>query len=220
MPPRLALKEIRDLGLLELQKSLPVGQYEHPTGLFYGGGGPEETVRVVRDWLRSWVSGAGEVAHIDLHSGLGKYADYRLLLVDEKGSEPERWASEWFGNDVVEAWDGRTAYTARGLMAKDLRDRLPGTRYHCLTAEFGTYPGIPVLGALRAENRAHFFDRAGTRSYRWAKRQIMEVFCPSASRWRERVVRSGLTIIDRAVASCQLPNAQPQQVVRTGQDSR
>jgi hypothetical protein len=129
---------------------------------------------------------------------------------------PERWASAWFGNDVVEAWDGRTAYTARGLMAKDLRNRLPGVRYYCLTAEFGTYSGIRVLGALRAENRAHFFDRPGTGSYRWAKRQIMEAFCPKDSRWRERVVRSGLGIIDRAVASCDSPLVQHES--RTAKD--
>lgn len=200
-PPRFAFKALRDLGLLELQKTLPVGQYEHPTGLFYGGAGPEETVRVVRDSLPEWVAGAGEVMHIDLHSGLGKYADYRLLIVDEKGSERERWASEHFGEGVVEALDGRTAYAARGLMAKDLRDRLAGIRYQCLTAEFGTYPGVRVVGALRAENRAHFFDRPGTASYRWTKRQVMEVFCPSASLWREAVVRSGLKIIDQAIAS-------------------
>jgi hypothetical protein len=201
-PRRSALKAILDLGLLELHKSLPVGQYEHPTGLFYGGAQPEETVRVVRDCLPSWVGGAAEVAHVDLHSGLGKHAEYRLLLADEKGSEIERWASEWFGDGVVEAWDARTDYNARGLMAKDLRDRFPHTRYHYLTAEFGTYPGVRVLGALRAENRAHFFDRPGTNTHRWAKRQVMEAFCPSASRWRNEVVKNGLTIIDQAVISC------------------
>jgi hypothetical protein len=29
----------------------------------------------------------------------------------------------------------------------------------------------------------------------------MEAFCPAASRWREEVVRSGVEIIDRALAS-------------------
>jgi hypothetical protein len=139
--------------------------------------------------------------HVDLHSGLGKYADYRLLLIDKKDSEPERWACNRFGAGVVEAADDETAYDARGLMLKDLRDRLSGIRYHGFTAEFGTYSGLRVLGALRAENRAHFFDHPGTASYRWAKRQIMEAFCPAAARWREEVVRSGVEIIDRALAS-------------------
>ena len=200
-PPRAALKAIGDLGLLELHQTLPVGQYEYPTGLFYGGTVPEETVRTVRDCLPGWVGRAGEVVHVDLHSGLGKYADYRLLLIDKKDSEPERWACNRFGAGVVKAADDETAYDARGLMLKDLRDRLSGIRYHGFTAEFGTYSGLRVLGALRAENRAHFFDHPGTASYRWAKRQIMEVFCPAAARWREEVVRSGVEIIDRALAS-------------------
>ena len=89
-PPFFALKAIRNLGLLELQKTLPVGQYEHPTGLFYGGDKEEETTRIVRERLPQWVAGAGKVVHVDFHTGLGNYADYRLLIIDEKGSEGER----------------------------------------------------------------------------------------------------------------------------------
>jgi hypothetical protein len=200
-PSRWDLPTICDLGLRELQKTLPVGQYEYPTGLFYGGSEPEETVQVVRRVLPEWVNGADDVVHVDFHSGLGAYGAYRLLLVDEEGSEQERRVSRHFGPDVVEASDGRTAYDARGLMARELRDRLPIGHYLCLTAEFGTYSGARVLGALRAENRAYWYGRPGTASYRWAKRQVMEVFCPSSLRWREPVVASGLVIIDRALTS-------------------
>ena len=199
-PSRFALNAIRDLGLSELQKTLPVGQYEHPAGLFYGSSNAEETTRVVRERLPHWVAGAQKVVHVDFHTGLGRYADYRLLIIDERGSEGERWVAERFGADSVEAWDGGTAYAARGLMANDLRDHLPGRQYHCLTAEFGTYSGMRVLGALRAENQAHFHSRPGAKPYEWAKRRVMEAFCPSASPWREAGVTKGLAIIDQAVA--------------------
>ena len=139
---------------------------------------------------------------MDFHTGLGNYADYRLLIIDEKGSEGERWVAERFGEDTIEAWDGQTAYPARGIMAQNLRDNLPGRQYHCLTAEFGTYSGMRVVGALRAENQAHFHSRPGSRPYEWAKRCVMESFCPSALRWRELVVTKGLAIIDQAVMAC------------------
>ena len=201
-PSRFALKAIRGLGLSELRKTLPVGQYENPTGLFYGGAEVEETTRVVRERLPQWVAGAGKVVHVDFHTGLGPYADYRLLIIDERGSDGERWVAEKFGEDSVEAWDGGTAYAARGLMANDLRDHLPGCQYHGLTAEFGTYSAMRVIGALRAENQAHFYSRPGARQYEWAKRRVMEAFCPSAARWRKAVVIKGLAIIDQAVAAC------------------
>jgi hypothetical protein len=39
-PPLRALRAVLALGLSELKKTLPVGQYEVPSGLFYGGGSP------------------------------------------------------------------------------------------------------------------------------------------------------------------------------------
>ena len=197
--PYLNPKTLLELGLLELQKTLPVGQYEHPKGLFYGGTQPEQTVRIVRKALPQWVNGANQVVHIDFHTGLGQHADYRLLLTDDAGSERARQIASHFGEEVVEAWDGKTAYAAHGVMAEALRDQLGNVPYYGMTAEFGTYSPLRVLGALRAENRAHFFDQAGTASYRRAKRQLVEVFCPSAPHWREAVVKSGLTLIEQAV---------------------
>ncbi len=196
---RVPFKAMWKLGILELQKTLPVGQYEHPRGLFYGGSQAEASVQLVRECLPAWVGAGSDVMHIDFHSGLGSYGDYRMLLVDDAGSELEQQANATFGASVVEAAGGDTGYNARGQMASHLRDRLPRCRYQCLTAEFGTYPGMRVLGALRAENRAHHHDRPGTASYRRAKQQISEAFCPADPRWRENVVASGLEIVRQAI---------------------
>ncbi len=62
--------------------------------------------------------------------------------------------------------------------------------------------GVRVLGALRAENRAHFHDRRDAPSYIWAKRQVMEAFCPAALDWQETVVRTSLDILRRACKVC------------------
>ncbi len=152
----LRVKAIWDAGVLQLQKSLPVGQFENPQWLFYGGAKAEPTVRLVRECLPVWVEGASDVVHVDFHSGLGNYGECRILLVDEPGSELERRALATFGEATIEAVDGKTSYAARGLMASDLGDHLPSCRYQCMTAEYGTYNGLAVLGALRAENRATF----------------------------------------------------------------
>ena len=87
-------------------------------------------------------------------------------------------------------------------MAEYFTGRFSDRNYHCLTAEFGTYAPIRVLGALRAENRAHFHGRPGTRAYEWAKGRLVEAFCPAAKAWRESTVAQGIDIIDRAVRVC------------------
>jgi hypothetical protein len=204
-----ALGAIRDLGLAELQKTLPVGQYQHNNGLFYGGDAPEETTAWLQDRLPTWVEGADLTLHIDFHTGLGKWGDYKLLIIDPQGSPRARWVAERFGGEVVEAWDDRTAYNANGTMAGYFRDRNVGGLYHCLTAEFGTYRPIRVLGALRGENRAHFHADPGSANYRWAKRQVLEAFVPAAPGWRGAVVDKALAVINRAIDVCSAASAEP-----------
>lgn len=201
-PALLALNSIRRLGLTELQKSLLVGQYEYPDGLFYGGDGPEESSAWLQERLPVWVEGADLAVHLDFHSGLGKRGDLKLFIVDRKGSPRARWVAEHFGDKLVEASDDEAGYSSNGTMAGYFRDHNAGSRYHCLTAEFGTSSGIRVLGALRAENQAHFHTARDSSNYRWAKRQILEAFAPAASDWREMVIGKSLAIVDRAIAVC------------------
>jgi hypothetical protein len=204
-PSLLAVSTLCKLGLREMKKSLPVGQYQYAHGLFYGGAELEKTTQVIRDKLPGWVREARLVLHIDYHTGLGKYADYKLLTVDDKGSKRERWLSAHFGERIDPVREGDTAYPARGLMAEYFTNYLLGKQYHCLSAEFGTYSPSRVLGALRAENRAHHFDTRGSRSYDWAKQQLREAFCPAAGEWRTRVVEQGQRIIDEAIRICFKP---------------
>jgi hypothetical protein len=156
-----------------------------------------------------WVKNAGLVLHLDYHTGLGAYGDYRLLIEDKKGSERERWLASHFGEGVVEGVveepDDPTAYRARGVMPGFFPNRLPGKRYFGMTAEFGTYDPLRVLGALRAENRAYFFAKPDSRSYCWAKQQVVEAFCPADRRWRETVVEKGVALIEQALQVCSDP---------------
>ncbi len=201
-PPLLALKAVGALGLGELKKSLPVGQYEHRHGLFYGGDGPEQTTRIVQERLPSWVGRAETIIHVDFHTGLGAHGTYKHLLVDPEGSKRTAWLGSHLGSDVIEPSDAEEAYAARGSMAEYFTGRFSDRNYHCLTAEFGTYAPIRVLGALRAENRAHFHGRPGSRAYEWAKGRVVEAFCPAAKAWRESTVAQGMDIIDQAVRMC------------------
>src|SRR5437764_6896180 len=66
-------------GLPALMQAIAGGQYEFPEGLFYGGRGPSETLRLLREHLPRWLGGAARVLHLDLHTGLGRRGSYKLL---------------------------------------------------------------------------------------------------------------------------------------------
>lgn len=202
---------ILELGLAELRKALPVGQYEHPQGLFYGGAEEEETTRLLRRHFPRWAAGAQRVLHLDFHTGLGPYGHCKLLVTEPEGSAAEAQLSREFGAEAVEPWGGRgrarqTAYPAHGIMTGDLGRHLPGVRYDGLTAEFGTYSALRVLAALRAENRAHFHADPGSPIHAWAKARLREAFCPADPRWRRTVVEQGLALLGRALALAARPD--------------
>ena len=198
-----ALWYIWRLGLPALKNAVAGGQYRFPRGLFFGGHGPAASTRIMRRHLAGWLGGAPRAVHVDLHSGLGSYGHYRLLLEESAASPNVEWYRDTFGAELVEplANAGGTSYTTSGTLGRWAVTHLSGIRYRFVNAEFGTYPIVRVLGALRAENRTHFFDRPGTRAHQRAKAELLECFCPRRDRWRERVVEQGLALIGRAVDS-------------------
>jgi len=196
-PSRFDVRKIIRLGTVEMKKVLPVGQYEHPRAIFYGGAADEETTRLLKAKIPAWAGDAEQIIHLDLHTGLGAFGECKLLVEDVRGSARERWAAANFGPEV-EATDGTTAYQARGDIGVYFETTL-GARYRCLTVEFGTYNGTHMLWALRAENRAHWYARPGSGIHRWARRILKEAFVPASPWWRRKSVGDGVRIIDRAL---------------------
>ena len=157
----------------------------------------------MRQHLAGWLGDAQRAVHVDLHSGLGAHGRYRLLLEESARSPSVEWYRDTFGSEIVEplATAGGTSYPASGTLGRWAVTHLGDAGYRFVCAEVGTYPILRVLGALRAENRAHFFGRPGTRANQRAKTELLECFCPRNDRWRELVVEQGLAIIDSAVRS-------------------
>ena len=203
-PPRLdvfrlrAAWAVRQHGLPALQNAVASGQYEHPTGLFFGGREAAASTRLVRERFRGWARWAEEVVHLDLHTGLGEYADYRLLIepphVHDLG-----WYRSRFDPQRVAAVGGDTPYAARGVMGAWLAHHAGSRHYRFACLEFGTYAPLRVLAALRAENRAHHHSAPDTPAYERAKRELVECFCPAGRVWRRKALGRALEVIEQAV---------------------
>ncbi|OUL21688.1 hypothetical protein BV372_31405 [Nostoc sp. T09] len=196
-----AIATILRYGITSLTATLPVGQHDFPQGLFFGGSGSSKTYQILDANLSRWIGNATDVLHIDFHTGLGKKASYKLFIDDPPESESTQWLSEKFGADFVEAYQTRkVTYTFRGGLGSWCKARFPQCNYKFLTAEFGTYPIIDVVEALRAENRAHFFSPPNHPSKDWTRQRLMEVFAPADEDWRDAVVSQGLDLVERAIA--------------------
>ena len=186
-------------GLRALQKSIAEGQYEYPHGIFYGGSKSSRAMEAIQENCEQWMGASPKVLHVDFHSGLGAFGEYKLMLNELAGSERCQWYRNVFGHNLVEAQDD-SAYRATGTMGRWLQHRFADRDYRFVTAEFGTYGPLRVVTAIRAENRAHQFAAAQSQCYQVAKRELMECFCPADVSWRRKTVAAGLDILKQAVS--------------------
>ena len=189
---------VRRHGLSVLQDAVATGQYEHPRGLFFGGRETAASTRLVQEGFWDWTREAEQVVHLDLHTGLGRYADYRLLIepphVHDLG-----WYRVRFDPERVVAVGGDTPYAARGVMGAWLARHAGRRAYRFACLEFGTYGPLSVLAALRAENRAHHHSMPGASAHGRARRALVECFCPASRLWRRKALGRALEVVGQAV---------------------
>lgn len=194
-----ALWKVFRYGFPALRQAIAEGQYELPEGLFFGGGSPAKSTQIIQSNLPQWADSASQIIHLDFHTGLGKWATYKLFPLVLADPERYAWVFKQLGSDSVV---NGAPYQSQGLMGKWLARKFVQKNYIYLNAEFGTYPQLKMLASLRAENRAHFYGNSDSRVYKKTKVQLLEAFCPKACGWRQSVLIDGLTLIKRALEAC------------------
>ncbi|MEX2315829.1 MAG: M14 family metallopeptidase [Pirellulales bacterium] len=201
---RMALLAMRH-GLRSFWETLPVGQYDFPDWLFFGGHARSQTVEALDRLIPTLLGGAEETVHLDFHTGLGRWTNCQLLLSEATGTESAAWWQRHFGAENVKApAASRGSYQVRGGLGPWLRARLPDCHYRYATAEFGTYSPSRVVRELINELRWHAKLGAEGADH-WARRRLTDTFVPRSRRWRNRALVRGLSLINRAVEVLWLP---------------
>ncbi|MBX6311432.1 MAG: DUF2817 domain-containing protein [Isosphaeraceae bacterium] len=193
-------------GEAELRQAVAGGQYDFPRGLFFGGHEPSRTRKVLEAYLPRWIGDAEVVLHLDVHTGLGRWGTVKLLVDDVVTLPRVEWLARRFGEGLVELGDiNGISYRARGSFGTWAQATFPERRYDLLCTEFGTYSGLRVIAALRAENQAHHWGQPEAPATQLAKARLREVFAPADSHWRDVTVGLGLDLVRRAIAACGEP---------------
>ena len=197
--PLRALPVILREGLPALTQAVVGGQYDFPKGLFFGGRAQAPTVRILADHLPQWIGDCERVLHLDLHTGLGKWATYQLLADD---LTPSDWWSRaqptLSGHRIILPQSASGSYRIRGGLGHWTAARFAGRNYQLSYTEFGSYHPIRVLHGLRAENQTHHWGRSQDPSTVRAKRRLRELFCPGDAGWRKQSLAQALALLDAA----------------------
>jgi hypothetical protein len=187
-------------GLRSFWETLPVGQYDFPDWLFFGGSGRSQTADAVHDLAPQLLGGASEIVHLDFHTGLGRWSEGQLLLCETAERGHADWWRTHFGAGNVKEPSGEVgAYQIRGGFGRWLQAQLPNCRYRFATAEFGTYSPTRVFQTLLRELfYCSHAETSGQQADHWTRRQLSEVFVPRNKQWRSAALSRGLSLIERA----------------------
>ncbi len=187
-------------GMPALKQALAGGQYVYPQGLFYGGDRPSRTSEILSTHFERWLGSAGQVMHLDFHTGLGNWASFKLLIDQHLNVGQSSRLREWFGSASFEAASAEgVAYSARGTLGQWAVAQNPTRDYIYAAAEFGTYRLARVIAGLRAENQAHHWCKPGDTAIERTKRHLLELFCPRSEQWRSSVLEAGRRIVAQAI---------------------
>ena len=76
-------------GIGAFWRTLPVGQYDYPEFLYFGGHRRAQTAEQLDKLLPKLLGNASEVVHLDFHTGLGRWANCDLLLGERERPETQ-----------------------------------------------------------------------------------------------------------------------------------
>lgn len=189
-------------GLGPLRQAIARGQYDYPRGLFFGGTKREESIAhleriVTSDNYRD----AERVIVIDLHTGLGKSASYRMLIDVPAEATAFRDLARWFGADRVASSQqrGDAVYEVSGGIVEMIERRFAPARATVAVLEIGTVPLPQMLHRLHRENRATFYSRPDDPLVARERAALLRAFCPVSAKWRGRVLEHGRRVFTRAL---------------------
>jgi hypothetical protein len=180
-------------GMPALRQAVAEGQYEYPDGLFYGGKAFEQGPMQYLGWLSLHLKSARRLVAVDVHTGLGKWGREALYL--RTGRDPKDEAAKLgdeLGRTILTDAAAHGAYEIRGMLSDAFSMLEPAPDWSFILQEFGTYPALRVINALRLENFWHQHRNVGTDH--WSKQKLKNMLAPKDVEWRTSVVDRGVSL--------------------------
>jgi len=188
-------------GRTAFEIALSGGQYQDPTGPFYGGREPCHGRRVVETLISDYRLGQRRLGVIDVHTGLGEWGYGEIICDHPPDSDGALTAQRWYGEEcTLPALGTSSSVPKSGLLDYAWHAIMPaGSCY--ITLEYGTYPTENLFEVLLRDHR--FWAEQGTGAAEHPGRtalvrDMLVHFCPADPAWRGQVLLRARDVIRRA----------------------
>jgi hypothetical protein len=188
-------------GFAVLQQAITGGQYSHPLGVMYGGDRPTWSRRTQTEIFKHHLRGAGRIAIIDYHTGLGPWGYGEQIVVEQPQSARFKRAAGWYGGAITSPMAGGDSTSAE-IMGDGLSfapSLLAQAEVTGMALEFGTMPLMTVLNALRADAWLHAYGDPLSPEGRAIKAEVREAFFGDADDWKGMIAGQSLLATRQAL---------------------
>jgi hypothetical protein len=191
-----ALKWLVLAGESRVRNAALMGQYEDPSGMYFGGNELQPETRIVMGIIDNWIPRFEKTLHLDMHSGYG--SRYQMTLV-QAASEPmtSKEARTRFNLPNVAASNADEFYKMNGEMCEYIYKVARDTNKTAYSAafEFGTYGDGLIQGAKSLlttilGNQLIQFNASSSNRF-WVERDYIELYFPSEKVWLEKSLVNG-----------------------------
>jgi len=183
-------------GYVTLKQAIAGGQYEYPSGLFFGGRRLEQGSTLILEWCQRTLSNARQITVIDIHTGLGKYGNEIVMSRNAINSDQHHRLEKLLGDRLAPHHPTGPAYRVRGGFLRGLELHVQGPEWTLILQEFGTRNPLAKLRALRDENRWHRYGQP-TQLEHPVKQRLLNTYFPADTHWRNRVLTRGTELFEQ-----------------------
>jgi hypothetical protein len=182
------------LGTSRLREAALMGQYDHPSGIYYGGQLLQPETQMLMDLYRDSFRGYKRIVHLDLHSGYGPR--YQMTVVTSPRDDRDAGLmKEQYHLERVAGANPEEFYSMHGDMNdweyELVRENYPHAGIFAANFEFGTY-GDSFLAEARSlritilKNRKNQFG-GNLKTGEWVDREYRALYLPGEPAWFEKV---------------------------------
>jgi len=191
-------------GFAALKRAIVTGQYHKPSGVYFGGRGPdkEASLRVLQEFVTRTFPNPSQVVTLDVHTGLGPSGMDSMMVSSEQTRA--KAAAVFKTAYTVESPLSEGSNAASGyqdaLGVSVLRGMWPhASEVLDVTQEFGTVAGIFVARATILENAA-YQHAPGSPQHTATRAMLKDVFMVPTTAWKRSVVDRGLAAFREAAS--------------------
>lgn len=186
------------------QSARKAGQYRHAHSMFFGGFAPSWARRTLETIIDDHELAKRElVAVIDYHTGLGPFGYGEPISGHLPNTPGFDWITRVYGESVGVPELGTSSSIPLHGTARDLWDRMVGTRYAYVALEYGTYSQERSRLALREDHWLHNQGDIDWRApeTRRIKDQLKHHYYPASADWKEMVLWRSRQLLRQATVA-------------------